>query len=53
MELLGDRARREQMQRELAEAMAMLEGERAAERAATAALAALDAASTGRCGPGI
>ncbi|OHE82278.1 MAG: lipid-A-disaccharide synthase [Verrucomicrobia bacterium GWF2_62_7] len=52
-ELLGDRARRERMQRELAEAMAMLEGERAAERAATAALAALDAASAGCCGPEI
>ena len=41
-ELLGDRVRRERMQREMAEAMATLEGERAAERAAAAALAALD-----------
>ncbi|MFA6563703.1 MAG: lipid-A-disaccharide synthase [Verrucomicrobiia bacterium] len=48
MELLSDRVRRERMERELAEAMAMLEGERAAERAATAALTALDAASAGR-----
>lgn len=43
-ELLDDRTRRERMQRNLAEAMATLEGERAAERAAAAALAALDAA---------
>ncbi|MCX6907298.1 MAG: lipid-A-disaccharide synthase [Verrucomicrobia bacterium] len=49
-ELLGDRARRERMQRELTEAMATLEGERAAERAAAAALAALDAAGAGRHG---
>jgi lipid-A-disaccharide synthase len=45
-DLLGDRARRDRMQRELSEAMATLEGERAAERAASAALAALDAAVT-------
>jgi lipid-A-disaccharide synthase len=43
-DLLGDRTRRDRMQRELSEAMATLEGERAAERAASAALAALDAA---------
>ena len=48
--LLRDRARREQMQRELATVMASLEGERAAERAAAVALAALDAARAGRCG---
>ncbi len=48
--LLGDRARRERMQREMAGAMAALEGERAAERAAAVALAALDAAIAGRRG---
>jgi hypothetical protein len=43
--LLNDRERRERMQRELAVAMATLEGERAAERAAAATLAVLDAKS--------
>ncbi len=45
--LLDDRARRERMQRELAGAMASLEGDRAAERAATVALAALDKVNAG------
>ncbi|MFZ2641962.1 MAG: lipid-A-disaccharide synthase [Verrucomicrobiia bacterium] len=48
-ELLGNHVRREQMQRELAEAMATLEGDHAAERAAAAALTVLDAADAGRC----
>lgn len=52
-ELLGNRVRREQMQRELAEAMATLEGDHAAERAAAASLMALDAADAERCKCGI